>query len=252
VLVTNHTVTIAAETENGRTIVGQCNISHPVRPDVGIEPAFDPASPEDGLGPTIFHRSNVDFAKADEDAMAEPLESKIGRLYYINAYGHEIQPNPNPDFISNLQHRDMLIYSCGSLWTSLMPCLSLRGVASAIARSSTLKAKILFLNSENDRETHNYSAVDYVQAITSTLNTQGDTRRGVHSTYPISAYITHLIYLQNGKVSVDVDELTNMGIKCLEVQASSYKKTGRSDVPLFDASTVQKTLSIVQEDVHDV
>lgn len=30
VLVTNHTVTIAAELENGRKIIGQCNISHPV------------------------------------------------------------------------------------------------------------------------------------------------------------------------------------------------------------------------------
>lgn len=29
VLVTNHTVTIAAELENGRTLVGQCEISHP-------------------------------------------------------------------------------------------------------------------------------------------------------------------------------------------------------------------------------
>jgi hypothetical protein len=29
VLVTNHTVTIAAELENGQTLVGQCEISHP-------------------------------------------------------------------------------------------------------------------------------------------------------------------------------------------------------------------------------
>lgn len=42
---------------------------------------------------------------------------KLEGIFYINAYGHEIFPSPNPDFIANLCKRDVLIYSCGSLWT---------------------------------------------------------------------------------------------------------------------------------------
>lgn len=38
-------------------------------------------------------------------------------LYYINAYGSEIHPSPNPDYIAHLGMKDVLVYSCGSLWT---------------------------------------------------------------------------------------------------------------------------------------
>ncbi len=38
-------------------------------------------------------------------------------LYYINAYGHEIHPAPTPEYISALGTHQVLVYSCGSLWT---------------------------------------------------------------------------------------------------------------------------------------
>lgn len=40
-------------------------------------------------------------------------------VFYINSYGHEIQPWPNPEYLSQLNKRDILVYSCGSLWTRL-------------------------------------------------------------------------------------------------------------------------------------
>jgi hypothetical protein len=67
---------------------------------------------------------------------------------------------------------------------SIIPCLALRGVASAIANSHSLRAKVLFckpthsyclerrlrahqastlVNSKNDRETEGYTAVTYIQ-----------------------------------------------------------------------------------------
>jgi hypothetical protein len=77
--------------------------------------------------------------------------------------------------------------------TSIIPCLALRGVASAIARSRSLRAKVLFckprrrataavsrsqrsltrrpnnnkfalVNSKNDRETEGYTAADHIQS----------------------------------------------------------------------------------------
>ena len=42
-------------------------------------------------------------------------------LYYINAYGSEIHPSPNPEFLANIALKDVLVYSCGSLWTRCAP-----------------------------------------------------------------------------------------------------------------------------------
>lgn len=45
-----------------------------------------------------------------------PQHLEIG-LYYMNAYGHEVHPTPNPEFIKALATSEALVYSCGSLWT---------------------------------------------------------------------------------------------------------------------------------------
>lgn len=48
---------------------------------------------------------------------------------------------------------------------SIIPCLALRGVGTAIARSKTLRAKVLLLNTTHDRETKGMAAVDYVRCV---------------------------------------------------------------------------------------
>jgi hypothetical protein len=67
-----------------------------------------------------------------------------------------------------------------NIFTSIIPCLSLRGVAAAIARSRSIRAKVLLrmtsshsmhpvkrskflVNARNDRETDGYTAVDYIR-----------------------------------------------------------------------------------------
>jgi len=245
VLVTNHTVTIAVELENARKIVGQCNISHPT--DSGSSFAFtlEPTSPIDGIeDSTSVRRQNIAFSKDADDEI--PLESRISRLFYINAHGHEIHPTPNPDFLQNLAVRDMLVYSCGSLWTSTMPCLALRGVASAIARSRALKAKILLLNSRNDRETGGYTAVDYIRKIARTLNAQ-DEGLSPYTSYPISAFITHMVHLTGGSVVVDVEQITEMGVKCVEIASMTLDAKG----PVFDAECIHEVVqSILREETN--
>lgn len=159
VLVTNHTVTIAVELvrhfcyysrpyesdeylaqENSRTLVGQCNISHPVQAEQSISFSLAMSSPIEELDEVDPRRAsmqrtrsaNLDYSKGDGDGET-PLESRIARefllfslfhrvlyssgLYYINAYGHEIHPSPNAEFLSQCTGKDILVYSCGSLWT---------------------------------------------------------------------------------------------------------------------------------------
>ena len=157
---TNHTVTIAAELvrlsypwlvrsvltcvplqENGERLVGQCEISHPVRQHPGISISSDesPASPVDPLDGTLARSRNVLF-EAEGKNQFEPLNARItsewamnveqqylvphltppAELFYINAYGNEIHPSPNVDYLASMSRYDVLVYSCGSLWTRLV------------------------------------------------------------------------------------------------------------------------------------
>ncbi|EKM83681.1 hypothetical protein AGABI1DRAFT_32382 [Agaricus bisporus var. burnettii JB137-S8] len=242
VIVTNHTVTIAAELLNGTRLVGQCEISHPVPQDTAAFTSNDPLSPIEGLGESIAPKSNVMFGK-DSESKYEHLSAPITRLYYINAYGMEIHPSPNAAYLANLGERDVLIYSCGSLWTSIIPCLALRGVADGIARSPRLQAKILLLNSENDRETEGYTAVDYILAIGKTLNSNYQAAPyglgNASTTYPISAFVTHLVYLSAGSVRVDVNHITSLGVRCMKVER---ERGGSEDIPRFRAREVESAV----------
>lgn len=124
----------------------------------------------------------------------------------LSQFGQEIFPRPNPSFISALASTNTLVYACGSLYTSIMPCLTLRGVGRSIAASPTLRFKVLMLNSKLDRETRTCTtAVDFIMAITDALNR---TELQDPSTPPTlqfrpSDYITHILYLQKGEITVD-------------------------------------------------
>ncbi|KAH9983282.1 hypothetical protein BJV74DRAFT_851137 [Russula compacta] len=212
VIATNHTVTIAAELTNGTHLVGQCEISHPVARPLSLECQDEDMSSLsfDTIWPTVSTQTqNILFGAESKDSY-ERLRAPINRLYYINAYGHEIYPVPTPEYISGLASSQVLVYSCGSLWTSIIPCLALRGVASGIAGSRSLRAKVLFLNSKNDRETEGYTAIDYIQAIARTLNARyqvepyGLGPDNAATTYPVSAFVTHLVHLRGCAVHVDV------------------------------------------------
>lgn len=104
---------------------------------------ISPDSSVDGMGEMVSSQKNIMFEPAGKDDEEEELSSRIKRIYYLNAYASEVYPSPNPDFLSSLNSNDILVYSCGSLWTSIMPVLAIRGVAAAIARSRSLKAKVL-------------------------------------------------------------------------------------------------------------
>lgn len=290
VINTNHTATIAAVLEDGRTIVGQCEISHPSPqgqngrsaaprlarslPSGMLTPAsvifdpfqtaatsrltvgnmgdgLDPGSESDmdkgdsdedeasdgntgrkgGEGPVKRQKrsNNLVFSKSDHNAQhaagtpangtsspastPNSLGSKIARLFYVNAYGNEVDPAPNPEYLANLHRCRTLLYSCGSLWTSIVPCLALRGIASAICSSPSLQYKILLLNTTPDRETWGLDAIGFVRVIARSMQ---------HSdrldSLDMRRVVTHVVYSPQGSISIDVAELEALGIRCVPVQ----------------------------------
>ncbi|KAI8969036.1 hypothetical protein BDF20DRAFT_892934 [Mycotypha africana] len=324
VINTNHTASIAASLEDGQILRGQCEISHPGLNQTCIKStnpidAFSklalPNSPLQGSyedGPN----GNLIFSKSTDEKLSAP----ISRIYYMNEYGQEIYPIPNPKVLDHLSKRSDLVYSIGSLYTSILPCLILRKVGHTIAHSSTLRRKILILNGTPDRETEGYTALDFIGTITNALNESLliDARRRYYDTHaeedpmagsmrqhgqshpdffrrpvdhgfrhwppqihtnfsktslcghnegypksgnlhlpplaspfpaelvpnnPPSTYITHLIYLSNSRIEVDIDAIKDLGIKCVVAEPDP-----NSEEPRYNSALLESVLRSIIAD----
>ncbi|KAI1420759.1 UPF0052 domain protein [Xylaria sp. FL1777] len=188
------------------------------------------------------------FTKSPSAPHANDLPARISRIWYINPYGHEIYPLSNPKVITAISQSISIIYSIGSLYTSLIPSLVLRGVGRAISSlPSPAQQKILILNSTLDRETgpssNPLTATDFVRAIAhacaesqghivtthhngvGTTSVQGRVKINIGSnikTYEdvdeVRKYVTHLLYLEGeGVPKVNKTELAALGVDCIRV-----------------------------------
>ncbi|KAI9105366.1 hypothetical protein DFS34DRAFT_689910 [Phlyctochytrium arcticum] len=153
-------VTIAAALRNGETIYGQCEISHPgqVVPAGSRKRTGSLASPAGSAsrGPSTpgtpidlsrnpFESSvpRVPFQSLkNQPANANlvfskdtcvPLASPIRRIYYVNREHQEIFPDLNPLVQTQLARKRTIIYGCGSLYTSILPCLIVPGAGRLLA-----------------------------------------------------------------------------------------------------------------------
>lgn len=288
---------ISASLANGTVIVGQNSISHPseataLQPKPGsrrpsllladgddsleaTEPsdAADAVSYEDdhlpGSLPTLRHK-NIQFSKSDN----EDLPSRITRIWYINPYGQEIRPPANPRVLEALRDAQAVIYSIGSLYTSILPSLILRGVGQNIA-SSSARHKILIVNGSLDRETgppsEPFTAVDFVEAITrageesrgrgplefpkppaSTSTSKSSEKPTSSNQLPYNSYVTHILHLEGpGTPHVDRKRLAEMGIETLRLYGRKIiakdDKTGEETTVgmKYDAKALVQALEVV-------
>lgn len=108
----------------------------------------------------------------------------------------------------------------------------LKGVGEAINKKKG--HKVLILNGYPDRETHNYTASDYVLAITAALNRFGVLRHSPRK------YITHMIWVEGSKVPVNEDALRAQGIACVRIARSP---ACAEDTPVYDEALLVKCLA---------
>lgn len=284
---TNFSHHICAGLANGETIFGQNSISHPSSNTTGytvtpswLTPADTPflASSEyhlqaeaalehadtiedanlPGSLPTL-RTQNIKFSKAPD--ASDELSAPISRIWYINPYGQEIRPPPNPRIVEAAGSAQCIIYSIGSLYTSTVPSLILKGVGEAIASGSTrgtsspgkrshalspnsllvdssnrdTRLKILILNGSIDRETSSTSAGDFtamrfVEAIAKAALES----RGIFKDKPeigeIRNYVNHIVCIEgDGAPKVDRTELTMAGIEVTRVYGRRVGEGWRYD-----------------------
>jgi len=264
---------ISAGLLDGTVITGQNSISHP------SAPSASPLSPTTNIHPTtgavfaddevespvsITRRFSKELSLHDlvEDANlpgslptlrkqyisfakehTADLPSRIERIWYINPYGQEIRPAPNPAVVSALGDASCVIYSIGSLYTSILPCIILKDVGEAIAASS-IRFKILILNGSLDRETRSaggegmeFGARDFVKAIADAC----DSSRGKKGEW--REYVTHVIYLQGeGAPLVEREELGERGIECVRIYG---RRNEGGEGMVYDAGALTQALEAI-------
>lgn len=168
-----------------------------------------------GSLPTL-RKQNISFSKTEE----EELPTRIERLWYINPYGQEMRLNANSHVHEALRSAQCVIYSIGSLYTSIIPNLILKGVGQGIA-SNSIRHKILILNSTIDRETgpssNPMTATDFIAAISrACAYSRGFPADQVVAKHEYKHYVTHLIHLDGGP-KVDKMELGLLGIETIRL-----------------------------------
>ncbi|RKO90949.1 hypothetical protein BDK51DRAFT_14828, partial [Blyttiomyces helicus] len=241
---TGGVVSIAAALRDGAVVFGQCEISHPGT--VAGAGSRSRASSFKTPKPTSPKRtqSNLIFSKTETMV---PLASAIRRVFYVNPEKQETFPELSPLVAPRLSPDRHVIYGCGSLYTSILPCLVVPGVGRLLADAPSRyprRHKILLLNGSHDRETSGYTALDFVLALTDALNYSGggvwhvDVTDGAAITaagaeeleseggksYMVRPhrpceYITHMLYPEGGELVVDLARIAALGIACVLVPA---------------------------------
>lgn len=192
-----------------------------------------------GSLPALRQRQ-ITFSKDDE----EDLPARIERLWYINPYGHEIWPLANPKVLEAVRTSTTVIYSIGSLFTSIVPSLVLNGVGKAIA-GKNVRHKILVLNAKLDRETgprsNPMTARDFI-AVIARACAQGWAPETVDE---LAKYVSHLLYLEGEDVpAVHVDDLEKLGIQCIKVASVRYGE-GKQAMIKYDEAALGEVLEAI-------
>ena len=263
---------ISAGLRDGSVITGQNAISHPsTSPTVSDEEGGgDPETPitrhrsfqqeisdhdrvEDANLPgslPMLRKQNISFAKTHTPDLPSPIE----RIWYINPYGQEILPSPNPKVLQAIGEASCVVFSIGSLYTSIIPCLILKGVGSAL-RDRGIKVKVLILNGSNDRETKDYTAKDFVRAIVEACHGENnETSVSGGDSIEIRAekgvkeeewknYVTHIVHLQGeGTPRVEKEAFKAIGIETLRIYG---RKNEGGEGMIYDGVALRQALEVV-------
>ena len=164
----------------------------------------------------------------------DPLESPIKRVFYASSLdpaddNFEVQPKPNPTVLENITDCDAILYGMGSLYTSIIPNVGLKGMAQCIA-SSTSK-KLLMLNGSLDRETGTMTASEIVRAVVDAVNMR---YTAAETNFDVKELITDVVYPKNGGITVDVDALAAMGVAVHECDSIPVPSPSGAKVAHYD------------------
>jgi hypothetical protein len=252
---------LGAILKDGTRIRGQYNISHPYPKTKHWHHSSLSDSPQkSNHQQRSRHRQVVKFSLDSCEAISSLHPSPISKIVYLlhdptwqrrdessNALPqqwsgrHEISLEPNPLVLDALSNANIVVYGCGSLFTSLLPSLVLTGVGPAISNRKHVK-KVLLLNGWYDCETswtdssgddegncevRQMDASSIVKAVVDALDQGGDAD-GV-SISLVTDYITHIFYPIGTEINIDEQLLATLCEQYLYRKSQSITLEHRQD-----------------------
>jgi len=118
-------------------------------------------------------------------------------MWYVESEeegSRKTDPQLNPLVNDALLNANLIVFSMGSFWSSILSVLRIAGLAKAVRKSKA--EKVLIINSAQDEETVGMTAGDMAGKVISTM-TQSDT-----NAVPDSSYVSHV--LVNNRFDPDV------------------------------------------------
>ena len=161
-------ITLAATLLDGSVILGQDAISHPHQAASASVADGSADSRASSGAATAFEEATYETTLVDKASSGqEPLPSPVVDLFYVRAEESSTSPSfdrvalaASPELLELLAHASCICYAHGSLLTSIVPLLVVKGLKDAIAKHRG--RKVLILNGHHDRETSHadYETVD--------------------------------------------------------------------------------------------
>lgn len=134
---------------------------------------------------------------------------KIKKLFY------DEEPNVDPEIISEILSCDLIVFSVGSLYTSIIPNLLSKDIRSAIDKSS---AKILYTCNAVDQifETEDYTVGDHVEIINNYLGKRKiDSVLAADSKLPSLVLDKYISSENKSLVKIDKERIASLGCELI-------------------------------------
>jgi len=124
-------------------------------------------------------------------------------------------PEPLPQTLDAIARADLITMGPGSLFTSLVPNLLVRGIPEAIAQSRAVRVFICNLMTEAN-ESLNMTASDHIRAIFNHSCGRKIFDYALVNTAPVSASMRERYAEEHAEpVEADVDAIEQLGVKCI-------------------------------------
>ena len=161
-------------------------------------------------GTVIENRSNI-------PDVVNSKTSQISRVF-LNPYNAK----PAPGVLEAIKEADAICFAPGSLYTSIIPNLLVKGVAKEIKESKAFKVYVSNLMTEPG-QTYNYSLSEHIEAI----NAHSGGQIIDYCIYDTSEIIPEYIRKYNMEgyeiVEQDIKKVKNMGVKVIQRQVSGVE-----------------------------
>lgn len=105
----------------------------------------------------------------EEDIVAwDRTDDRISRIFFEDENGHVSSPKISEEAATAIHYADIIIFSSGTQWSSLIPTYVTEGMREAISESKA--KKYLVMNNVADRDMQGMSSIDVMEILSKYLN----------------------------------------------------------------------------------